>query len=247
MPGKEPRPPQNLTPLQIIEWNNNNSGSIKDFEVKIKNKSFLGEILTLSPAEVQDISPDRIKAIARYGGSSSEGFEDGFSVYYGLLEVKYDLFFDINLYQTILLIHNNSMIEFEGEITKFSYSCGNAKTVHGNQWTSYNFNISLNLTSIKSIKRKELKPSLIGASLPRNSSCFIATAAFGNPDKTEVLQLREYRDKVLMTSIIGRVCIFVYLFISPPLADIIRDNGRLRKAARGFLRFIVLPLTKVFH
>jgi hypothetical protein len=76
------------------------------------------------------------------------------------------------------------------------------------------------------------------------SDCFIATAAFGNQDITEVIQLREFRDKVLRNSVAGRCFISTYGVLSPPIAFVIRQSNWLRKATRSFLRRVVLPVTK---
>lgn len=242
-PAKEPRPPKKLTPLQLVEWTQENSQAIKDFENNFKNKSFIGERLTLSPAELEDITVSKLKAIAHYSATSGEGFEDGYTVTYILLSVNYELFYDTQLYETIRLMYNKNMVEFDGEIIKFNSTVNRNKTVKGNEWDSYNFSIHLKLSSIKVIKRRELKPSLIGAAVPKNSNCFIATAAFGHPDQSEVIQLREFRDKVLVNSTFGRLFISTYAFISPPIALIIRQNNWLRALTRSFLRKAVMPTT----
>lgn len=68
------------------------------------------------------------------------------------------------------------------------------------------------------------------------SSCFIATAAFGSPLAREVQALRQLRDRYLMTSAPGRVFIAAYYWLSPPVADLIRQHDALRAATRLGLR-----------
>ena len=56
------------------------------------------------------------------------------------------------------------------------------------------------------------------------SSCFIATAACGAEDAPEVMRLRSFRDKVLRRSRGGRAFVRAYEFLSPPIAQFIRDK-----------------------
>jgi hypothetical protein len=68
-----------------------------------------------------------------------------------------------------------------------------------------------------------------------NSGCFIATATFGNYNSPEVIFLREWRDKILMESIIGRLFIQSYYKVSPFIAPIISKNNNLKKISKFLL------------
>ncbi len=71
--------------------------------------------------------------------------------------------------------------------------------------------------------------------------CFIATAAYGSPLADEVDSLRHLRDRYLLTNPLGRVFVATYYSLSPPLANVIAGNERLRSHARA----LVAPLVEV--
>jgi hypothetical protein len=62
--------------------------------------------------------------------------------------------------------------------------------------------------------------------------CFIATAAFGSPLEHHVQALRDFRDRYLLTTPIGKTFVSLYCTLSPPLADFIARNEALRAAVR---------------
>jgi ribosomal protein L7/L12 len=68
------------------------------------------------------------------------------------------------------------------------------------------------------------------------SGCFIATAAFGAEDASEVLALRHFRDAVLAQNAGGRRFIRGYYRWSPPLADWLAGYPILCAIARLLLR-----------
>ncbi len=71
--------------------------------------------------------------------------------------------------------------------------------------------------------------------------CFIATAAYGSYMHPYVVELRIFRDNVLMKSSPGREFISLYYKYSPPLAEYISEH----EAARIFVRFLLTPLVFV--
>lgn len=78
-------------------------------------------------------------------------------------------------------------------------------------------------------------PAAEGGSEGGGGGCFIATAAYGSYMAPEVQLLRDFRDAHLITNPVGRAFVNIYYQVSPPLADIVRDNAMLRALARWFL------------
>ncbi|MBL7068553.1 MAG: VCBS repeat-containing protein [Candidatus Omnitrophica bacterium] len=74
--------------------------------------------------------------------------------------------------------------------------------------------------------------------------CFIATAAFGTANKSEIERLRQFRDKYLMENPLGRSFVYTYYKISPPLARAISRNAVLKDIVKIFIKILleVLPV-----
>lgn len=72
-----------------------------------------------------------------------------------------------------------------------------------------------------------------------NGWCFIATAAYGSYMEPNVLVLRHFRDKYLMTNSTGRAIVAWYYRNSPPVAQFISRHESLKTAARVAMAPIV--------
>jgi uncharacterized repeat protein (TIGR01451 family) len=75
-----------------------------------------------------------------------------------------------------------------------------------------------------------------------SGSCFIATAAYGSPLEPHVQALRDFRDRHLRRSALGRAFIWLYEKYSPPLAAVIARHSSLRLLARAALTPLVLAV-----
>jgi uncharacterized repeat protein (TIGR01451 family) len=72
--------------------------------------------------------------------------------------------------------------------------------------------------------------------------CFISTAAYGSPLEPHVTVLREFRDRYLQRTALGRAFIRFYYRHSPPLAAVIAEHAWLRSLVRTLLTPLVLAI-----
>ena len=63
--------------------------------------------------------------------------------------------------------------------------------------------------------------------------CYIATACYGNEFAPEVLHLKSYRDNVLSKTMLGRLFIKTYYFLSPPIANKLRGKEKINSFVRN--------------
>ena len=75
---------------------------------------------------------------------------------------------------------------------------------------------------------------------PGAQSCFVATAAYGTPWEENVLKLRYFRERYLLTNSIGKHFVDFYYRHSPPLADAITEKPLARWGARVALTPFVI-------
>jgi serine/threonine protein kinase len=68
-----------------------------------------------------------------------------------------------------------------------------------------------------------------------NSPCFIATATYGDALHPNVVALRQFRDQILVRSLLGRLAIRTYYMVSPRLVPFVERNPRLRRRIREIL------------
>ena len=65
-----------------------------------------------------------------------------------------------------------------------------------------------------------------------SANCFIATAAYGSGLAPDVLTLREFRDRYLLTNGPGQAFVEWYYRVSPPVAAFIAERESLKAAVR---------------
>lgn len=78
--------------------------------------------------------------------------------------------------------------------------------------------------------------------------CFIATVCYEDPNSTEVINLRKFRDNYLKKCIIGNWFIRIYYIISPCLSNIMYKNRMLKKITHTlFVRPIYQVINYIFN
>ncbi|MEW5792639.1 MAG: cold shock domain-containing protein [Pseudomonadota bacterium] len=70
------------------------------------------------------------------------------------------------------------------------------------------------------------------------SSCFIATAVYGDYYAPEVIALRRFRDETLETSAPGRLFVKLYYRFSPPVAAFLSHRRKLSAVVKVFLNVL---------
>lgn len=98
-----------------------------------------------------------------------------------------------------------------------------------------------NKTIAKNVDEIGKMASELGVKVSKNrgkTDCFIATAAYGTPFSQEVQWLREYRDRVLLQSSLGRRFVQVYYLCSPPIASLLSRT----KIGRSVVRWMLTPV-----
>lgn len=78
-----------------------------------------------------------------------------------------------------------------------------------------------------------------GGSSEKDKPCFIATAAYGSSMADDVVMLRNFRDKYLLTNALGRAFVSIYYRVSPPMARFIARHENMRTATRVVLAPVV--------
>lgn len=99
--------------------------------------------------------------------------------------------------------------------------------------------------SYKLISIEKQKPIVVQQASKSDSSCFIATACYGNCNAPEVIVLRKYRDERLLKTSMGKKFVWFYYLLSPFLAKIISKSDFLKRYLREFfLKPIVTKLQR---
>jgi hypothetical protein len=90
----------------------------------------------------------------------------------------------------------------------------------------------------------EVPVRMAGVSWTPKSKCYVVTACTGDPDNETVCVFREFRDRCLARSRLGRAFISGYELIGPSCAGVIRRHPRLRHLSQRLLVGLV-PVTKI--
>ena len=68
-----------------------------------------------------------------------------------------------------------------------------------------------------------------------DSGCYIATMAYGNYDHPQVMELRKYRDQVLLKNYFGKLFVKIYYAVSPHLVKKLKNQNKINKLITSLL------------
>ncbi len=77
--------------------------------------------------------------------------------------------------------------------------------------------------------------TIINTNSSTNSNCFVVTTTMGDTNHPVVNDFRNYRDDVLLNTILGRLFIKVYYQIGPYLSEIIKNDKTLFQISRSLI------------
>lgn len=83
-----------------------------------------------------------------------------------------------------------------------------------------------------SLNPRDVTVTNVGRDSGGSGGCFIATAAYGSSMAPNVSILREFRDRFLLESRIGKAFVNLYYKYSPPVANFIIKHDNLRMIVR---------------
>ena len=74
--------------------------------------------------------------------------------------------------------------------------------------------------------------------------CFITTVTYGTVMQNDVIQLQRFRDQVLLKSLLGKLFVSTYYFLSPPIAKLVSGKNFLHKVIKTIVIIPILIMTR---
>ena len=85
------------------------------------------------------------------------------------------------------------------------------------------------------IKRNYQQSLQIGRQPQSSGGCYIATMAYGDYDHPQVIELRKYRDQVLLKKYFGKLFVKIYYSVSPHLVKKLKNQNKINKLITSLL------------
>ena len=93
-----------------------------------------------------------------------------------------------------------------------------------------------NAPTIKKNYQQSLQIGRQTRSQPQSSGgCYIATMAYGDYDHPQVMELRKYRDQVLLKNYFGKLFVKIYYTVSPHLVKKLKNQNNINKLITSLL------------
>ena len=158
----------------------------------------------------------KLLGIFRRAVTDSE-YDCGDYVYHAstLLEFADNLLSDQNTKKAFTQLINE-IYQTIADIDPRKFSCANEESNKAYQ---------IYLSAVGRLKRNKLNES-------NNKGCFIATAVYSSYDAPEVLELRRFRDDVLLPSALGEKFVKIYYALSPTIAVQLKKSKRVSRIVR---------------
>lgn len=163
-----------------------------------------------------------------FGGRWAHGGGRGNTIYTGTYEAR-------------RLIANSGRVDFPFGRWKISGKMSDSVNVITGTWSWSNWSGDFIMNRIDSDQydsskyRNVIDPRKAGV-----TTCFIATAVYGSPLENNVLILRQFREKWLLTNNPGKWFVNLYYRLSPPIANAIAKNEWSKRIVRIFLIPVVI-------
>ena len=163
-----------------------------------------------------------------------------------VFEGAYSCCIDVVLKETTGAFEGNALSDFFGVGDPEGVSAAAKARILacvGSEGDKVNEAVSRGLGALRA-KEADIKS---GRAQKPDSSCFIATAAYGSENAVQIDVLREFRDEVLLQSAAGRDYVNLYYAVSPPLANYIAEREWLRTLVRELLVDPIVAACQVSH
>ena len=85
------------------------------------------------------------------------------------------------------------------------------------------------------IKRNYQQSFQIGRQPQSSVGCYIATMVYGDYDHPQVMELRKYRDQVLLKNYFGKLFVKIYYAVSPHLVKKLKNQNKINKLITSLL------------